>query len=114
MKPRIFIGSSVKGRGKAELVKNQLADLAICQVWDEGFFENNKSSLESLAESATLFDFAILVATQDDLQLKKGKLELIARDNVVFEFGLYIGRLGRQRCFFFKEEGLDLPSDLYG
>jgi len=32
----------------------------------------------------------------------------------VFEFGLYVGRLGRQRCFFLKEQGLDLPSDLFG
>jgi len=71
MRPRIFIGSSTHGRAKAEEVKNGLADIASCQIWDEGFFENNKSSFESLTESATLFDFAILIATQDDVQLKK-------------------------------------------
>ncbi len=114
MKPRIFIGSSREGRAKAELIKTQLSDIADCQIWDEGFFENNKSSFESLAEGASLFDFAILVAIQDDLQLKRGSLELVARDNIVFEFGLYVGRLGRQCSFFLKEKGLDLPSDLFG
>src|SRR5688572_8533684 len=114
MKPRIFIGSSREGLPKALLIKNNLVSVAECQIWNEGFFENNKSSFESLAEGSSLFDFAILLATEDDVQLKRDKLELIARDNVIFEFGLYIGRLGRNRCFFFKEKGLDLPSDLFG
>jgi hypothetical protein len=114
LKPAIFIGCSREGRYKAEVVKSELGDVCDCQIWDEGFFEYNKSSFESLAEGATLFDFAILVATSDDIQLKRETLELIARDNVVFEFGLYVGRLGRDRCFFVKEKGLALPSDLFG
>jgi hypothetical protein len=55
-----------------------------------------------------------LVATHDDEQLKREKLELIARDNIIFEFGLYVGRLGRHRAFLFKERNLDLPTDLLG
>lgn len=112
--PRIFIGSSREGIKIAKLIKKRLSKIAICQVWNEDFFQNSKSSFESLNEGATLFDFAILVATNDDIQLKREKLENIARDNVIFEFGLYIGRLGRNRCFFFKENNLDLPSDLFG
>lgn len=114
MKPRIFIGSSREGYSIAEVIKNELSDFAECQLWDEGFFEPNKSSFESLSEASVLFDFAILLASGEDLQLKRGTIEKIARDNVVFEFGLYIGRLGRNRSFFIKEKNLDLPSDLYG
>lgn len=114
MKPKIFIGSSREGYEKAKQIKQQLNNIADCQLWDEDFFENNKSSFESLSEGAVLFDFAILVATADDVQLKRDSLESIARDNIVFEFGLYIGRLGKKRCFFVKEKGIDLPSDLYG
>jgi hypothetical protein len=114
MKPRIFIGSSNEGRKKANLIKKQLSKVADCQVWHEGFFENNKSYFESLSESATLFDFGILVATAEDEQLKRGKIESVARDNILFEFGLYAGRIGRKRSFFLKEKGLDLPSDLFG
>lgn len=114
MKPKIFIGSSREGHKTAEEIAEQLKDIADCQIWDEGFFEVNKSSFESLSEGAVLFDFAILVASADDVQLKRDKLEIIARDNVLFEFGLYIGRLGRNRAFFIKEKGLDLPSDFFG
>lgn len=114
MKPRIFIGSSSEGADKARFIQKQLSNIANCQVWSEDFFENNKSYFESLNEGATLYDFAIMLATADDVQLKRDALEAVARDNVLFEFGLYVGRIGRHRSFFIKEKGLDLPSDLYG
>ena len=114
MKPRIFIGSSREGHDTAKYVQDKLGSTTDSQIWDEGFFENNTSSFEALAEGAVLFDFAILVATMDDVQLKRDKLESIARDNVLFEFGLYVGRIGKNRSFFIKEKGLDLPSDLLG
>lgn len=114
MKPRIFIGSSSEGKKKALFIKEHLSDVAVCELWDEGFFENNNAYLQALEGGATLFDFAIMVATKDDVQLKRDRLETIARDNIIFEFGLYIGRLGKSRSFFFKEKGLDLPSDLLG
>jgi hypothetical protein len=114
MKPRIFIASSSEGLEKARLVKNELESIADCQIWNEGFFENNKSSFESLSEGSVLFDFAVLVATKDDKQIKRKVQEQIARDNIILEFGLYVGKLGRNRSFLLKEKGLDLPSDLYG
>ncbi|ACT92614.1 STING domain-containing protein [Dyadobacter fermentans] len=114
MKPRVFIGSSREGLPKAKLLKGYLSGVADCQIWNEDFFENNKSSFESLSQSSTLFDFAILLASADDVVLKRDNLEISARDNVLFEFGLYVGRLGRNRAFFVKEKGLNLPSDLYG
>lgn len=114
MKPRVFIGSSREGLPKAKLLKGYLNSVADCQIWNEEFFENNKSSFESLSQSSTLFDFAILLATADDVVLKRDNLEISARDNVLFEFGLYVGRLSRNRAFFVKEKGLNLPSDLYG
>jgi hypothetical protein len=114
MKPRIFIGSSREALANAKVIKTELSDVAECQLWNEDFFENNKSYFESLAEGAVLFDFAILVASNDDIQLKRGSVESIARDNIIFEFGLHVGRLGRNRCFLLKENGIDLPSDLFG
>lgn len=114
MRPQVFIGSSREGLLKAKMLKDHLQAVADCQIWNEDFFENNKSSFESLSEGSTLFDFAILVATNDDVLLKRDTLEMAARDNVVFEFGLYVGRLGRNRAFFMKEKGLNLPSDLFG
>lgn len=114
MKPKVFIAGTREGLPKARKVKEYLSPVADCQLWNEGFFENNRGYFETLAEGSVLFDFAVLVATADDVQLKRESLETITRDNIVFEFGLYVGRLGRNRAFFIKEKGLDLPSDLYG
>jgi Predicted nucleotide-binding protein containing TIR-like domain len=40
----------------------------------------------------------------------------VVRDNVLFELGLFIGRLGHKRCFFLVPEsgGIRLPTDLFG
>ena len=37
-----------------------------------------------------------------------------ARQNVFFEMGYFIGRLGRSRVFELMEEGVEVPSDLAG
>jgi hypothetical protein len=114
MKPRVFIGSSTEGLSVAKSVKSLLSDIADCQIWNESFFRQNRSSFESLIEGSILFDFAVLIATRDDVQLKRDNLQNIARDNIIFEFGLYAGRLGIDRALLLKEKGLDLPSDLFG
>jgi predicted nucleotide-binding protein len=37
-----------------------------------------------------------------------------ARQNVVFEMGYFIGKLGRDRVFLLLENGVDKPGDLDG
>ena len=37
-----------------------------------------------------------------------------ARQNVLLEFGYFMGMLGRDRVLCLYEEGVELPSDLYG
>jgi predicted nucleotide-binding protein len=47
----------------------------------------------------------------------RGKTLSSVRDNVLFELGLFVGRLGAERSFFIVPEDADdfrLPSDLYG
>jgi Predicted nucleotide-binding protein containing TIR-like domain len=62
------------------------------------------------------FDFAILVLTPDDLVERRGAQGQQPRDNVLFERGLFMGRLGRERTFIVHGRGveLNLPSDLAG
>ncbi len=61
-------------------------------------------------------DFAVLVLTPDDVTESRGASQLSPRDNVLFECGLFMGRLGRERAFIVcdKSTKLKLPSDLAG
>ncbi len=115
MKPRIFIGSSGEGLKVAQYIKHKLqkAEFEVF-LWTDDIFKANSSVLETLLKEASLFDFGIMVATKDDFTIKRDKEFTTARDNVVFEFGLFLGRLGTNRAFVIQEKGTELPSDLYG
>lgn len=115
LKPTIFIGSSKEGAGIAHLVKKHLAHFADCTVWDEqGVFPPNENYLVSLNNALSLYEYGILVATADDKKISRKKQSDAARDNVIFEFGLFMGRLGKQKSFLVKEKSIVLPSDLAG
>lgn len=117
MKPRIFVGSSTEGSKIAAEVKSHLETKLNCEVilWNNpGVFEFNKSALASLMDGRLLYDFAILVATKDDLARFRGFKKFIPRDNVVFEFGLYLGAFGENRTLIIQESDVKLPTDLNG
>jgi predicted nucleotide-binding protein len=59
---------------------------------------------------------AIILFTCDDLGKYKddSKLEKRARQNVIFEAGYFIGKLGRENTIILLEDGLKIPSDLDG
>ncbi|MBK8880033.1 MAG: nucleotide-binding protein [Haliscomenobacter sp.] len=60
--------------------------------------------------------FAIVLMTCDDLGKAKNEdsENYRARQNVILEMGYFIGKLGRSRVFPLYENGVELPSDLYG
>ena len=51
---------------------------------------------------------------QEKLSDASRKKELRTRKNVIFEFGFFVGKLGRQRVCCIYKEGVILPSDLTG
>jgi predicted nucleotide-binding protein len=62
--------------------------------------------------------FAVIVLTPDDVGRLKAENESAARprarQNVVFEMGYFIGRIGRDRVFPLKVGDVDIPSDYAG
>ena len=61
--------------------------------------------------------FAIVLYTPDDLGNAKGKAEELngrARQNVVFEHGYLIGKLGRENVTALVEAPVELPNDISG
>jgi predicted nucleotide-binding protein with TIR-like domain len=114
-KPRVFIGSSTTGASIARAVEQNLNHNSETYLWPH-MFPQGKSNLESLVAAASTHDFAVLVLTPDDLTESKGSTMQSPRDNVLFELGLFMGRLGRERTFavYNHDESVKLPSDLAG
>lgn len=115
-KPTLFIGSSTEQLPVARAIESNLANDADVEVWDQGLFGLGTATLEALEEALPRFDFAVLVLAADDVLQSRGEQQPVARDNVLFELGLFIGHKGRRRAFFVLEEDalVKLPSDLWG
>ena len=115
-KPRVFIGSSMEGLPVAKAVEVDLNDETEPVLWKR-VFDPSKTTIENLEQNLDTVEFAVLVVTPDDRRMKREKTTDVPRDNVVFELGLYMGRLGRDRTFLVKVEGgsdPQLPTDLLG
>lgn len=117
MKPKLFIGSASENLMYALALQNQLKSKADVTIWNQGFFTLNVSYLDSLIEGLKDSDFGVFIFEPNDvLMIREAALESV-RDNVLFEFGLFLGGLGRERVFFVLPEAqgnLRLPSDLLG
>ena len=115
-RPTLFIGSSSEGHRIAQAVQVNLDPVCEVKLWPQGPFGLTHGTLESLVTAADQFDFAVLVLTSDDLNISRGVAKLAARDNVLFELGLFIGSLGRDRTFIIcnSADRPELPSDLAG
>lgn len=115
----VFIASSSEGLELATVVRQllltELESVAQIQPWTRAF-ELSATYIESLEKIVAAADFAILVLTPDDLTHSRSIETLSPRDNVVFELGLFMGGLGRERCIVVHESrpDLKLPSDLLG
>jgi len=62
--------------------------------------------------------FAVVLLTPDDLGRlatdATGELQPRARQNVIFEWGFFVAKLGRRNVCALYAEGVELPSDLNG
>lgn len=117
-RPRVFIGSSSEGRHVALALQTELVaqahDTCDVEVWHQGIFEPGSTTLESLIEIARWSDFAVLVATPDDMRESRGETVAVPRDNVILEFGLFAGVLDRNRALVLPVDGVRLPTDALG
>ncbi|MCV3263293.1 nucleotide-binding protein [Vibrio harveyi] len=115
-KPRVFIGSSVESLPIADAIAENLEFDAEVTIWRNGTFNLSSNALDDLISKAKSVDFSIFIFSPDDLTIMRSREKYVVRDNVVFELGLFIGAIGKNRCFIVKPRGVDLhfPSDLLG
>jgi hypothetical protein len=123
VKPTLFIGSSTESKWLVSEIYDILSkeDIAV-KVWYKGTFYPGDSTLETLSREVLLSEFALLIIYPDDEIIKREETGYTARDNVLFELGLFTGAFGRHRSFYLavtdKRKGKDkkvlIPSDLSG
>ena len=115
--PRLFIGSSTEALDVAYAVQESLDFDAESTVWSQAFFRPSRNTLQELIKSLRRFDYAAFVFAPDDIAEMRGRRQPAVRDNVIFEFGMFYGALGIDRCFFIVPrdvEDMHLPTDLLG
>ena len=123
----VIVFSSGKNKRVAHEVARGL-DCGVCRavVWDE-FFNKIYGDEYTLTKSYALFpflvkkipsfDYAIIVAGDDDKMQKNGangQEFVTARDNVIFELGLCSMALGDKRVIIVHHEDVRLIDDLRG
>lgn len=116
-KPHVFIGSSVEALPIARELQSGLShDQFVVPLWTDGVFRASRDAVDSLLAAVKKADFAVLVLTADDTLITREVEHQAPRDNCIFELGLFMGALGRDRSFIVKPRGIDikLPSDLLG
>ena len=114
--PRIFVGCSSEGLSVAEELQYGLSNCSDTVLWNQGTFEPGEHGLASLDKALHKYDYAVFCITPDDLTKLRGNEVFEPRDNVVFEAGLFMGRLGLDRVLLVvnRNDWPSLPSDLKG
>lgn len=114
---RVFIGSSVESLGLAYALQKSMEHAVDPTVWSQGTFSLTTSALQSLMRALSEFDDAIFVFAPNDVAIMRKDVVEITRDNVIFELGLFMGKLGPEHCFIVSPRDVPdfhIPTDLAG
>ena len=114
-RPRAFVGSSSEGLETARTLKYLLKDDLEITIWnDDKVFGLGRITIEDLEKSVLGYDYGIFLFTPDDSLQMRGHTRSVTRDNVLFELGLFMGKLTRQRAIVIQADAVSMPSDLSG
>lgn len=114
---RVFMICSAEALAIARAIRIGLQYTADVVLWsDEDIFSPGGYPLEALEEQVNVADFGIALAEPDDLVRSRDKQSAAPRDNVIFELGFFMSRLGRRRALLLvpRSEDIKLPSDFKG
>src|SRR6266568_2971150 len=97
MRTRVFVGSSSEALAVCRAIQEELAYEFDVTVWNQDIFRLSHDALDSLLRALDRSDAGIFIIRPDDLLETRGIAKHVARDNVLFEIGMFFGRLGRDR-----------------
>lgn len=119
-KPRMFLGCSDEAKDIAEVFMAAIgAEAHVVPWWLAPEFRNTGSvtTFASLVQAANEYDFALFLLTPDDVIESREVVTHAPRDNVVFEFGLFLGAIGPDRTLIRvrkHDPQVKKPSDFGG
>jgi CRP/FNR family cyclic AMP-dependent transcriptional regulator len=113
-KVRVFIMASAEASEIARAVHDGFRDEPFhVVIWTDGLFRGSNYAIDTLESELDRSDVAIAISGPDIVGPDR---EGSSRDNIIFELGFFMGRLGRHRTFLIepRHEELKLPSELAG
>lgn len=115
---KLFVGSSEEAANSGALrllisaLSHHLPSTVEVVSWQDTNWQNLESALRTLTQSLTEFSYAVFLAWPDDKIDIRGNKFYCCRDNVIFEFGLFLGQIGTERTFLVApQQSVKLPSD---
>jgi hypothetical protein len=114
--PKLFIGSSSESKLLLDILMNKLkADATITPWTDRSIFRPARFYVDDLLRIPHLFDFGLFLFEPDDTVVSRGIITAMPRDNVIFELGLFMSRLGLKRAFAMApRNSVKILSDIAG
>ncbi len=115
--PVLFLGCAVEDLAIAQQVQLNLKHShTVVHIWTDDVFGPSGVAIDDLLAKVDHSDFAAFVFGANDLLTSRKEHREVPRDNVVFELGLFMGRLGRNRTYIIKEDKseIKIPTDLLG
>ncbi|CAN0627171.1 Cyclic nucleotide-binding domain-containing protein [Burkholderia multivorans] len=118
-RPRVFFISSKESLPVAKAIRHGLRYTEADSVlWsDDDIFPPGAYPLEALETEVNQADFGVAIAHPDDIVRSRKQQTAAPRDNVIFELGFFMSRLGRKRTLLLvpkMDEELKMPSDFKG
>lgn len=127
----IFLGSSSEAKPLTALIVEELNrelstdkdGLKLNVVpWYDHFDDEakliNTLFLEEFPHILEKCDFSLFIISKDDFLIKRKETKKTVRDNVWFEAGMFMGKRGRNRTFFFLNSNdfneIHFPTDING
>lgn len=120
-KLEIFIGSSLEAEGYMDQIALKLEELKTIPLpWNvvgKGIFIPGMNTIDALINITKRVQAAVFIFNADDKKWnKKSSMEILdsVRDNVLFEYGLFVGALNKENVCFVCKGKPQLASDLKG
>jgi SAM-dependent methyltransferase len=113
-KKKVFLVSSTEALPYLDLIRNSFpTDQYDVRLWCQQF-PNGEFILNRLMQITREVDLALIFCAKDAKIERRGSTGFITTGNVLIEYGLFLGWLGKDRVRTIYERGADIPSDLDG